>query len=137
MNARQVELVQSSWQHVASQAEAAMAAFYARLFEVAPHLKPLFRSDPQEQNRKAAAMMNFVVRSLTRPDVLLPGVRSLAERHVGYGVRDEHYDTVGEVLLWTLASGLGPVFTPEVKQAWIAAYAELSSTMKDAAQAVA
>ena len=137
MNARQVELVQSSWQHVAPQAEEAMAIFYDHLFEVAPQLKPLFRGDPKEQQRKAAAMMNFIVRSLNRPDALLPGARALGERHVGYGVRDEHYDTVGQALLWTLAKGLGAVFTPEVKQAWIAAYTELSATMKDAARAVA
>ena len=137
MNAAQVELVQSSWQHVAPQAEEAMAVFYDHLFEVAPHLKPLFRGDPKEQQRKAASMMNFIVRSLNRPDALLPGARALGARHVGYGVRDEHYDTVGQALLWTLAKGLGAVFTPEVKQAWIAAYGELSATMKDAAKAVA
>lgn len=137
MNARQVELVQSSWQHVAPQAEEAMAIFYGHLFDIAPQLKALFRSNPKEQNRKAAAMMNFIVRSLNRPDALLPGAKALGERHVGYGVRDEHYDTVGQALLWTLAKGLGPVFTPEVKQAWIAAYAELCATMKDAARAVA
>ena len=137
MNAKKVELVQSSWQNVAPQAEEAMAIFYDRLFHVAPELKPMFRGDPREQQRKAAAMMNFIVRSLNRPDALLPGARALGERHVGYGVRDEHYDTVGQTLLWTLAKGLGPVFTPEVKQAWIAAYAVLSATMKDAAKAVA
>ena len=137
MNARQIELVQSSWQHVSPQAEEAMAIFYDHLFTVAPELKPLFRGNPREQNRKAASMMNFIVRSLTRPDALLPGVRALGERHVGYGIRDEHYDTVGQALLWTLAKGLGEIFTPEVKAAWIAAYGELSSTMKDAAKAVA
>ena len=137
MNATQVELVQSSWQHVAPQAEEAMAIFYDRLFQVAPEVKPLFRGEPKEQQRKAAAMMNFIVRSLNRPDALLPGARALGERHVAYGVRDEHYDVVGQTLLWTLAKGLGPVFTPEVKQAWIAAYAELSATMKDAAKAAA
>ena len=137
MNARQIELVQSSWQHVAPQAEEAMAIFYDHLFTVAPELKPLFRGNPKEQNRKAASMMNFIVRSLNRPDALLPGAMALGERHVGYGVRDEHYDTVGQALLWTLAKGLGEIFTPEVKAAWIAAYGELSTTMKDAAKAVA
>ena len=35
-----------------------------------------------------------------------------------YGARDEHYDKVGEALLWTLERGLAAAFTPEAKRAW-------------------
>ena len=34
-------------------------------------------------------------------------LEGLARRHLGYGVKDEHYDKVGEALLWTLEKGLG------------------------------
>jgi hypothetical protein len=44
------------------------------------------------------------------------------------------HDTVAQALIWTLQKGLGASFTPEVKQAWVAAYGVLSSTMKDAAK---
>jgi nitric oxide dioxygenase len=49
-------------------------------------------------------------------------------------VRDEHYDTVGAALLWTLEKGLGPAFTPETKEAWTAVYGLLASTMQGAAK---
>jgi hemoglobin-like flavoprotein len=52
---------------------------------------------------------------------------------VDYGVRAEHYAPVGQALIWTLQQGLGPDFTPEVQEAWLAAYGVLSSTMIDAA----
>jgi hemoglobin-like flavoprotein len=52
---------------------------------------------------------------------------------VVYGVLPAHYDTVGAALLWTLEKGLGPDFTPEVKDAWAAVYGILAGTMKDAA----
>jgi len=58
----------------------------------------------------------------------------LGERHGRYGVRDEHYDTVAEALLWTLHKGLGAAFTPEVREAWVAAYGVLAGTMKEAAR---
>ena len=45
------------------------------------------------------------------------------------GARPEHYPVVGEALLWTLARGLGPQFTPDVAGAWTAAYTTLSGYM--------
>lgn len=62
-------------------------------------------------------------------DAILPAVRSLAVKHVAYGVRNEHYKPVGDALLWTLEQGLGPDFTPEVRDAWVEAYAILSGAM--------
>ena len=60
-------------------------------------------------------------------------MEDLGRRHVGYGVADEHYDTVGAALLWTLEKGLGRAFTPEVKDAWATVYGVLATTMKNAA----
>jgi hemoglobin-like flavoprotein len=57
-------------------------------------------------------------------------VRQLGARHVGYGVRDEHYATVGTALLWTLEKGLAEEFTPEVRDAWAAAYGLLADVMQ-------
>ena len=134
MTPKQIELVQSSWQLVVPVAEDAAQLFYVRLFALDPSLRDLFRGDVREQGRKLMAMIDFAVKALTRLDSLLPGLRMLGERHGRYGVRDEHYDTVAEALIWTLQKGLGEAFTPEVKQAWVAAYGVLSGTMKEAAR---
>jgi len=134
VNSRQIELVQSSWQKVVPVADDAAQLFYVRLFALDPSLRELFRGDMREQGKKLMSMIDFAVKALTRLDSLLPGLRMLGERHGRYGVRDEHYDTVAEALLWTLQKGLGEAFTPEVKEAWVAAYGVLSSTMKDAAK---
>ena len=56
---------------------------------------------------------------------------------MGYGVKDAHYDTVGEALIWTLGKGLGDSFTDDVKEAWVTAYGILAATMKDAASEMA
>ena len=78
-------------------------------------------------------MIGVAVASLDRIDEIVPVVRMLGRRHVGYGVEPRHYDTVGAALLWTLKHGLGTAFTPEVREAWTAAYGTLASTMKAAA----
>jgi hemoglobin-like flavoprotein len=134
MTPRQIELVQSSWQLVVPVAEDAAQLFYVRLFTLDPALRGMFRGDMQEQGKKLMAMIDFAVKALARLDSLLPGLRMLGERHGRYGVRDEHYDTVAEALLWTLHKGLGAAFTPEVREAWVAAYGVLAGTMKEAAR---
>jgi hemoglobin-like flavoprotein len=60
---------------------------------------------------------------------VLPAAKALAIRHVDYGVRPGHYAPVGAALLWTLEQGLGADFTPEIAEAWRAAYGVLSTEM--------
>ena len=74
---------------------------------------------------------------MIRPSVSRKGAERkgslVRQRHVAYGVREEHYDTVGAALLWTLEQGLGDAWTVELATAWATAYTLLATTMKDAA----
>ena len=128
-----VELVQSTFAKVAPIADQAAAMFYARLFEIAPEVRPLFKADLTEQGAKLMQMIGTAVASLTNLDALVPVAQDLGKRHVDYGVTKEHYTVVGEALIWTLEQGLGDAFTAEVKQAWVDVYNLLSSVMIEAA----
>jgi hemoglobin-like flavoprotein len=130
-------LVQTTFGKVAPIADTAAALFYGRLFELDPSLRPLFKGDLVEQGRKLMQMIGVAVNGLDRLDQILPAVQQLGVRHAAYGVRDQHYDTVATALLWTLEQGLGSDFTPEVKDAWTAAYTVLAGTMKHAAATAA
>jgi nitric oxide dioxygenase len=129
----QIDLVQSSFAKVVPIAETAAGLFYGRLFEIAPEVKPLFSGDMKEQGRKLMTTLGVVVNNLKNPDVIVPAAKALAVKHVGYGVTAEHYAPVGAALIWTLKQGLGDDFTPETRDAWIAAYALLSGVMIDEA----
>jgi hemoglobin-like flavoprotein len=59
-------------------------------------------------------------------------LRQLGQRHAAYGVEPKDFRTVEDALLFALEHALIDVFTPEVKTAWQAAYALLSSTMLEA-----
>lgn len=133
MTPKQVELVQSSWIKVLPIADQAASLFYGRLFEIAPGVKPLFKSDIAEQGKKLMQMINTVVSSLGNLGSVMPAIETLAVRHVDYGVKDEHYDAVGSALLWTLEKGLGQGFTADVKAAWAETYSTLAGVMKNAA----
>ena len=137
MDAKQMQLVKESWAKVMPIAETAAELFYGKLFELDPELKPLFKSDMKEQGRKLMAMINTAVMSLDNLDKIVPAIQDMGKRHVGYGVEDAHYDTVGEALIWTLGAGLKDDFTEETKEAWIAVYTLVADTMKAAAAEVA
>ena len=133
MTPLQVAAVQRSFSLVVPIKEQAAQIFYDRLFSVDPSLKKLFKGDMKEQGKKLMSALALVVAGLANPQSILPKVEELGRKHVGYGVEDRHYDTVGGALLWTLEKGLGDKFTPDVKEAWTAAYTLLATVMKGAA----
>jgi len=133
MTPEQVGLVKSSWAKVLPISDKAAELFYGKLFELDPDLKPLFKGNMEEQGKKLMKMINTAVNGLDRLDEIVPAVQQLGVRHVGYGVKDEHYDTVGAALLWTLGAGLGDDFTEDTKEAWATVYGLLADTMKSAA----
>jgi len=134
MTPEQITLVKTSWEKAIPIADTAAEIFYGKLFELDPSVKPLFKGDMKEQGAKLMKMINTAVNGLDRLDDIVPAVQQLGVRHIDYGVKDEHYDTVGAALLWTLEEGLGTeVFTADTKEAWATAYGILADTMKAAA----
>lgn len=129
MTPEQIRLVQESFAKVVPISEQAAVLFYDRLFEIAPAVKAMFPADMTEQRKKLMMMLAAVVNGLGNLQSILPAASALAKRHVGYGARAEHYPVVGAALLWTLEKGLGAAWTPEVADAWTAAYGTLSGYM--------
>jgi hemoglobin-like flavoprotein len=129
MTPEQIKLVQESFAKVAPISETAAVLFYNRLFEMAPQVKAMFPADMTEQRKKLMATLAFVVNGLGHIESILPAASALATRHVGYGAKREHYPVVGSALLWTLEEGLGDGWTPEIAEAWSAAYGTLSGFM--------
>ena len=133
MTPAQKQLVQTTWGQVVPIADAAAAMFYARLFVIDPTTRPLFRAtDLAQQRKKLMQVIGMAVTGLDKLDALVPTVEDLGRRHAGYGVRDEHYDSVGAALLWTLEQGLGSAWNAETKAAWTEVYGLLSGVMRRA-----
>jgi hemoglobin-like flavoprotein len=129
VNSTQVRLVQESFAKVVPISEQAAVLFYDRLFEIAPAVKAMFPADMTEQRKKLMMMLAAVVNGLGNLESILPAASALAKRHVNYGAKPEHYPVVGAALLWTLEKGLDKAWTPEIADAWTAAYGTLSGYM--------
>lgn len=138
MDVRSKHLVQDTWMQMERIADAAATLFYDRLFELDPSLRPLFpATDLRDQKRKLMQTLTVAVRGLHRLEDLTPALEALGRRHVGYGVQDAHYETVGQALLWTLEQGLGAAFTDQVRDAWVETYRLVTSVMQRAAREAA
>tara|TARA_Y100001934_G_scaffold20904_1_gene23780 strand:- start:1608 stop:2072 length:465 start_codon:yes stop_codon:yes gene_type:complete len=132
-----IDTIRRSWSLVTPIADEAAALFYDRLFEIDPTVIPLFKAtDMAAQRRKLMDVIGTVVRSLEEIETLIPTVEALGRRHVGYGVEDRHYDSVGAALLWTLEQGLGDQWSATTASAWRDAYGLLAGVMRDSANRV-
>ena len=132
MTPEQEQIIKSTFTEVLKIKDKAGLLFYDRLFTIAPETKPLFKGDIKEQSRKLMDTLALAIGMLRDMPSLTITLESLARRHVKYGVKDEHYDTVGAALLWTLEQGLGPAFTPKAREAWTALYGAVAKIMMDA-----
>ena len=118
MNASRAHLLRKSFAAVERQREVAALVFYQRLFELAPGVRPLFKTDILVQSQKLMDMLAVALSLLERPAELASELEQLGARHVGYGARPEHYGTVRRALLDMFVSVMANQFTPEMREAW-------------------
>jgi hemoglobin-like flavoprotein len=137
LNQEEIDLVQADWEKVLPIADVAATLFYDRLFTLDPKLRPLFKSDLTEQKLKLMKMIGTAVNGLNQLSDIVPAVQALGQRHVSYGVKAEHYETVGAALLWTLKQGLADNFDGAHEAAWARVYTLLAQTMIGASKRVA
>jgi hemoglobin-like flavoprotein len=130
---RQAELVQSTFRIVQPMAATTAELFYKKLFEIDASTAVLFKGDIKQQGQKFMQVLAVAVGGLSNMSTLVPIVKQLGVRHVGYGIQAEHYDSVRAALLWTLARVLQDAYTDDVREAWATAYAMLAGVMKEAA----
>jgi hemoglobin-like flavoprotein len=118
MTPKQIDLVQDTFADIKPIAQAAAELFYSRLFMLDPGLRKMFTGDMAKQGQMLMSVLGTSVKGLRNLEALAPVVRHLGARHVGYGVKAEHYDSVGTALIDTLEAGLGSGFTSELRAAW-------------------
>ena len=131
-----LDALEESFDLIAPQGDALMDAFYTRLFDTAPAVKPLFaHTDLRRQKAMLLAALVLLRRSLRDFDTVLPTLRELGARHVAYGAQPAHYPVVGHVLITSMAEVAGPAWCPRYKHAWTAAFHVVACAMLEGAAA--
>lgn len=129
-----IDCIRQSFHDFVRAADDSGGLFYARLFEIAPELRPLFRGDIRQQGVKLMSMLAAIVAQLNSYDQLRPLLEDLARSHVSYGATPEHYEVIGDTLAWTLDKTLGTRFDPIARDAWTRGYRALADAMIEAAE---
>jgi hemoglobin-like flavoprotein len=120
MSSDPVFLVQSTFEIIASKADAFATDFYRRLFALHPEIELLFvRVEMTTMRLMLMRMIGVTARGLHNLPKILPDLRALGMRHSSYGVRAEHFDFAEDALLHALTVHLGEAFRPEVRQGWL------------------
>jgi methyl-accepting chemotaxis protein len=133
MTPEQIALVRKSFDRLRPIPRGAGKDFYATLFALDPSLKSLFSTDVENQGAMFVVALGLALKGLDDEGGVDESLRELGRRHVLYGAKDIHYDTFREALLCLFAQRLGPEFTPEMAEAWRAAFDRISTVMKAAA----
>ena len=104
-------------------------SFYARLFDVHPLSKQMFR-DPTSQGKFLVALFSFIFTSLEDSGRFDSRLKHLAKSHCDKGVKAVEYGVIGSVLFWTLEHTLGDtLYDAETKLAWIKTFSRMLSVM--------
>ncbi len=128
------DTLETSFDLVAPHGDTLMESFYARLFEAAPDVKPMFaRSDMEAQKSMLLGALVLLRRHLRDLDTIAPTLRDLGARHVAYGVRAHHYPIAGAALLAAMADVGGEHWTIEYERAWTSAFGVVAGAMLDGA----
>lgn len=124
--ALQTDLLAHSFSEVAAQGEAFAAAFYERLFALAPESRTLFAGTTMDQQEKQLlAALALVIEHLREPETLALVLKHLRQQHLAYQVTADGFEMGGETLLETLRLFLGDQWTPELQDVWTEAYGTL------------
>jgi len=103
--------------------------FYDHAFTTAPALRALFPADMSALRMKVVSTLHTVVRNARSPELVVPLLEDLGERHHRYGVEHAHFEVMGQALLAALAELDRDAWTPELEALWIRAYQHIAEHM--------
>ncbi|KAG5974650.1 hypothetical protein E4U55_008121 [Claviceps digitariae] len=129
LTAQQTATVKSTAPIVKQYGHAITATFYRNMLAAHPELKNYFSLRNQQSGAQQAALANAVFAYAAYIDdlpKLSKAVERIAHKHASLFVRPDHYPVIGKYLVGAFAEVLGDALTPEIADAWIAAYGQLA-----------
>lgn len=112
--------------------ETITGVFYRQLFEKHPELLHVFNPANQRSGGQAKSLAASILAYAAHIDQLerLGGmVDQIAHKHASLEIQPAHYPIVGEHLLGAIKTVLGEAATPQILEAWAAAYEQLATVM--------
>lgn len=128
----QVAIIKATVPVLAEHGNTITTKFYANMLTAHPELKNVFNSTHQATGHQPAALAGALYAYASNIDnlgALSPAVELICHKHASLFVRPEQYEIVGEYLIKTMKAVLGDAATPDILNAWGAAYWQLADIM--------
>lgn len=129
---KQIELIKATVPVLREAGVVLTSHFYKRMLSHNPELMQVFNQGHQRAGAQQQALAGAVLayaENIENLGALLGAVRHIAQKHVSVGIRAEHYPIVGKHLLASIQEVLGSAATPELIDAWAAAYGQLADIL--------
>jgi len=129
LTASQVAVIKQTIPLLQENGEVLTRHFYERMFRENPEVLAFFNPAHQKagsQQRALASAICAYAQHIETPELLTDAVELIAQKHASLGIQPEHYPIVGENLLASIREVLGEGATPEIIDAWAAAYGVLA-----------
>ncbi|MBE7174677.1 MAG: nitric oxide dioxygenase, partial [Williamsia sp.] len=134
MTPEQKQLIKATIPTLKEHGQLLTTHFYQRVFAHHPELKNVFNQANQQSGRQPMALASAVLayaEHIDNPAVLESALVRIGHKHTSLDIRPEHYPVVGQNLLASISEVLGEAATPELLDAWGAAYNQLARLMMD------
>ncbi len=134
LNNQHIDIVKSTIPLLESAGPALTQHFYQRMFSHNPELKDIFNMTHQKTGRQSVALFEAVAayaKNIENLEALTSAVERIAHKHTSFNIQAQHYQIVGHHLIETLRELATEAFTPEVEEAWTAAYLFLAQVFID------
>ncbi|WP_038177365.1 NO-inducible flavohemoprotein [Vibrio pacinii] len=134
LNNHHIEVVKSTIPLLESAGPALTEHFYQRMFNHNPELKDIFNMTNQKTGRQSVALFEAIAayaKNIENLSALTTAVERIAHKHTSFNIQAEHYQVVGHHLIETLRELASDAFTPQVEEAWTAAYLFLAQIFID------
>lgn len=130
----EIEFLQESYAKLYDESGAFSRRFYENLFEIAPNARALFSNNIESQGRKFMEVLSIIILDLNDDKLIIPLIEAMGRRHVGYGTKPHHYQTVGDALVKTLNEAFNGQWSPKEKAIWVKLYTHIADIMITAAE---
>ena len=139
LTANQVAVIKQTVPVLQENGEVLTRHFYERMFRENPEVLTFFNPAHQKagtQQRALAGAICAYAQHIENPAALADAVELIAQKHASLGIQAEHYPVVGENLLASIQEVLGEAASPEIIDAWAAAYGVLATIFIDREQQI-
>ena len=130
----QVKIIKATVPVVKEHGNTITTVFYKNLLTENPTLNNIFNTANQVNGHQPAALATALYAYASNIDdlgVLSPFVERVCHKHASLYITRDQYDIVGTYLLAAMKQILGDALTPEIHDAWAAAYVQLANLMAD------